>query len=79
MFYTGKRIFGFVGDFIDIISICCTMFGVCTTLGLGVLQLNAGLYRMNNDIEENTTNQVIIIWAITACEYKSILHVARMY
>ena len=42
------------------------MFGVCTSLGLGVMQLNAGLFRMNNDISVSTTTQVIIIWCITA-------------
>ena len=48
------------------------MFGVCTSLGLGVLQLNAGLHRMNSDIDESTTVQVIIIWSITACEFSNI-------
>ena len=50
-------------------SIVCTMFGVCTSLGLGVLQLNAGLHRMNSDIDESTKWQVIIIWCITACKF----------
>ena len=38
----GDTIFGFMGDVIDILSVVCTMFGVCTSLGLGVIQLNAG-------------------------------------
>ena len=29
----GDKIYGFFGDFIDTLSIFCTMFGVCTTLG----------------------------------------------
>ena len=29
----GDQIYGFFGDFIDTLSIFCTMFGVCTTLG----------------------------------------------
>ena len=29
----GDRIYGFFGDFIDTLSIICTMFGVCTSLG----------------------------------------------
>ncbi len=62
----GDNIYGFVGDFIDILSVICTMFGVCTSLGLGVMQLNAGLYRLNSNIEVGATAQVIIIWVITA-------------
>ena len=29
----GDKIYGFFGDFIDTLSIFCTMFGVCTILG----------------------------------------------
>ena len=31
----GDRIFGWMGDFIDLMSILATLFGVCTSLGLG--------------------------------------------
>ena len=61
----GDRIFGIVGDIIDICSVVSTMFGVATSLGFGVLTLNSGLNRVNNKIEENTNNQVIIIWVVT--------------
>ena len=40
--YVAFRIFGWVGDVIDILSIIATLFGVCTSLGLGVMQLNSG-------------------------------------
>ena len=40
----GDRIFGWIGDFIDILSIITTLFGVCTSLGLGVMQINAGKF-----------------------------------
>ena len=62
----GDRIYGWIGDVIDILSVIVTMFGVCTSLGLGVITLNSGINRMNSDIEENSTNQIIIIWIITA-------------
>ena len=29
----GDKVFGFFGDFIDTLSIICTMLGVCTSLG----------------------------------------------
>jgi choline-glycine betaine transporter len=62
----GDRIFGWMGDCIDILSIITTLFGVCTSLGLGVMQINAGLNYVNENIAINTDNQVIIIWCITA-------------
>ncbi|XP_028401860.1 uncharacterized protein LOC114524858 [Dendronephthya gigantea] len=61
----GDRIFGVVGDIIDIISVVPTMFGIATSLGIGVLTLNSGLNRMHSGVEETTNNQIIIIWAVT--------------
>ena len=29
----GDKVYGFIGDLVDILSIICTMFGVCTSLG----------------------------------------------
>ena len=40
----GDRIYGWLGDFIDIFSILTTLFGVCTSLGLGTMQVNKGEY-----------------------------------
>ncbi len=63
----GDKIFGWMGDLIDIISVLTTLFGVCTSLGLGTRQLNFGFSVLNSDINsDNTTIQVIIIWVITA-------------
>ena len=49
----GDRIFGWMGDVIDVISIMTTMFGVCTSLGLGTRQLNSGFHLLNSDIDPN--------------------------
>ncbi|MBG6120811.1 MULTISPECIES: BCCT family transporter [unclassified Sphingobium] len=38
----GRHIYGPVGHAIDIFAVLGTMFGVATSLGLGVLQVNAG-------------------------------------
>jgi BCCT, betaine/carnitine/choline family transporter len=54
----GDKIFGWMGDTIDIISVATTLFGVCTTLGLGVQQINSGVSRLNPNIPVNTTTQV---------------------
>ena len=32
----GENVNGLIGDLIDALSISCTTFGVCTSLGLGV-------------------------------------------
>lgn len=39
----GDRVKGWLGDVIDITAIFGTLFGIATSLGLGVLQINAGL------------------------------------
>ena len=49
------------------------MFGVCTSLGLGVIQLNNGINRINTDISESVDNQTIIIWCVTALATISVI------
>jgi choline/glycine/proline betaine transport protein len=39
----GDRIYGPIGHAVDIFAVIGTLFGVATSLGLGVLQVNAGL------------------------------------
>ena len=39
----GKRVEGVFGDVIDIVAVVGTLFGVATSLGLGVVQINSGL------------------------------------
>ena len=57
----GNNIFGWMGDLIDITSIMTTLFGVCTSLGLGTKQLNAGLALLNPNISPNDlTIQVLM-------------------
>ena len=61
----GDRIFGWLGDLIDIVSIITTLFGVCTSLGLGTRQLNTGFNMINPDIPDNdTTVQVSTVHAV---------------
>lgn len=74
----GDKIYGWMGDAIDIISVVCTMFGVCTSLGLGVMQLNAGVHRLKSTIEVSTMNQIIIIWCVTACATFSVISGLKM-
>jgi choline/glycine/proline betaine transport protein len=40
----GDRIYGWPGHIIDLLAVVATLFGVATSLGLGVLQITAGLH-----------------------------------
>ena len=63
----GDKVYGLAGDLIDTLSVVGTMFGVCTSLGLGVITLNNGLHRLSSNIEDNDKiTRIIIIWVITA-------------
>ena len=69
----GDKIFGWMGDAVDIFSVVCTMFGVCTSLGIGTMQINNGFRRLHKGIEFSRTNQIIIIWCVTACATASVV------
>jgi choline/glycine/proline betaine transport protein len=60
----GDRIHGPIGHTIDIFAVLGTIFGVATSLGLGVLQINAGLTHLTG-IPNSLTVQVILIAVIT--------------
>lgn len=62
----GHRIYGKWGDAVDIFAVVGTLFGVATSLGYGVLQINTGLnYLFPNLIGVNTTTQVVLIVIVT--------------
>lgn len=61
----GDRIHGWMGHAVDIFAILGTVFGVATSLGFGVLQLNGGLHYLF-DAPISTTVQSVLIVAITA-------------
>ena len=60
----GDRIYGPIGHAVDIFAVIGTVFGVATSLGYGVLQVNAGLNHLFG-VPINETVQVILIVAIT--------------
>ena len=60
----GDKIYGPAGDAIDIFAILGTVFGVATSLGLGVLQVNSGLNYLF-DVPVSPATQVILIISIT--------------
>ena len=60
----GDRLKGPIGHFIDTIAVVATMFGLATTLGLGIQHINSGMHHLFG-IVENTNVQVILIAIIT--------------
>lgn len=55
------KINGKWGNVIDIFALCCTFFGITTTLGFGVVQINSGLQLMGIIPENNFNYQIIIV------------------
>lgn len=60
----GNKIHGWQGNLVDILAIFGTMFGIATSLGLGVAQINSGL-NSAFDVPVSTGVQVVLIAIIT--------------
>jgi choline/glycine/proline betaine transport protein len=68
----GEKIHGGIGNAIDIMATVATLFGVATSLGLGVQQVNAGLDHLFG-IGQTRLIQVSLIAAITAVATWSVI------
>lgn len=68
----GQRIYGRWGHTVDILAVFGTMFGVVTSLGLGVMQINSGLEGLFG-IPNTLTVQFIIIAFVTALACGSLM------
>ncbi|MGR7527159.1 BCCT family transporter [Klebsiella aerogenes] len=68
----GDRIYGPAGHAVDIFAVIGTVFGVATSLGYGVLQVNAGLNHLFG-IPVNEITQVILIIVITGLATLSVV------
>ena len=60
----GEKIYGGIGHTVDTIAVLGTVFGVATSLGFGVLQVNSGLNYLF-DIPVDIITQIILISIIT--------------
>ncbi|MFM5209558.1 BCCT family transporter [Aeromonas hydrophila] len=60
----GDRIYGFWGHAADVLAVFGTVFGVATSLGLGVSQMNTGLNQMFG-MEVSQANQLWLIGGIS--------------
>lgn len=58
--------YGPIGKMIDIVTLVATFFGMCTTIGLGVMQLAAGL-NFNYGMPINNSLYAIILAIVVAC------------
>ena len=68
----GERIYGWIGDVIDVFAVFGTMFGVATSLGLGVIQVNTGLNYVWGLPRSNLV-QILLIAGITGIATISVL------
>lgn len=68
----GNAIHGFWGNLIDVLSVLATLMGLATSLGLGVIQINAGLDYLFG-ISISVTAQVVLIAVITAFATMSVV------
>lgn len=77
----GERIHGPWGHAVDILCTVGTLFGVATSLGLGSIQINAGLDRLMG-FDQGTGHQVMLVLGITAIATVSVvsgLHLGIRY
>ncbi len=68
----GRRINGPIGDAVDVFAICGTLFGIATSLGLGVSQINSGLNDLTG-LPNTPWVQVGLIALVMACATASVL------
>lgn len=68
----GQRIYGFWGDLIEILAVFGTLFGLATSLGLGVMQINTGFEYLGL-MDANLRNQLILIAVITMMATASVV------
>ena len=68
----GDKIYGGIGNTVNVLAVLGTMFGIATSLGLGVLQVNAGLNYLFG-LEVSGFNQVLLIGLITLIATMSVV------
>ncbi|GAA3705308.1 BCCT family transporter [Oceanisphaera sediminis] len=68
----GQRIYGWMGHTVDTLAVFGTIFGVATSLGFGVSQINTGLNHLFG-MEIGTSSQLILIAVISLIATVSVL------
>ena len=67
----GQKIYGPIGDAVDTFATIGTVFGVATTLGFGVTQINSGLNYLFG-IQQTASTQVILIIVVSTMASMSV-------
>ncbi len=68
----GDRVWGWPGHIIDTFAIFAGLFGLATSLGLGVQQVTSGMNYLF-DVPANSTTMVVLIVVITAIALTSVM------
>ncbi len=67
----GRHVHGPAGNLVDVLAIFGTVFGLATSLGLGTMQINAGLAHLEL-LSISPRNQLILLAAITLAATASV-------
>ncbi|TQN41162.1 choline/glycine/proline betaine transport protein [Blastococcus colisei] len=73
----GRRVHGALGDGVDIAAVLGTIFGVATSLGIGVVQLNYGLSVLFGIPEGRAAQIGLIVLAVAAATVSAVSGVDR--
>ena len=68
----GDKVHGWLGHLIDVIAVLATLFGLATSLGFGVQQVNAGLQHLFS-LPYGTGPQVLLVIGITLAATLSVV------
>ncbi len=68
----GKKVHGPWGKVINVLAVVATLFGLATSLGLGVKQVSAGLAHLFN-VNDTVNTQVVLITLITLAATGSVV------
>ncbi|MCK9469276.1 MAG: BCCT family transporter [Porticoccaceae bacterium] len=69
----GNHIYGPVGHVVDVFAILGTLFGIATTLGLSVAQINAGIHYLWPVVPMSVTVQILAILVISTLTIFSVV------
>ncbi len=72
----GNRIYGWIGDTVDILTAIATLFGLATTLGIGIQYISAGLHYLFG-LEDSVSVQIILVFSLTTAACISLIRGLR--
>ncbi len=73
----GNRIYGPIGQAIDILAVFATVFGLGTSLGLGTMQINTGLTLLYGIPDTNLINILIVVIITTVFTLAAVMGIEK--